>query len=251
MNENIIVCYKKVGETPLDLIKRIKRENPVHKETKMAYAGRLDPMAEGLVLLIAKEELKNFDSYLTLDKEYRAEVLFGVSTDTYDLLGLAKKEDAFTNEEFAKREIQKMEGIFKFSLPPYSSYKIKKKPLFFWAKQNRLDEIDIPERESNIYNIKVNNSHFIKKEDLQKEIEEKIGLVDGDFRQEEILKRWNIILKEIKEDLLIVDFSISCSSGCYVRSIAEELGRRVKSGAVLYSLKRERVGDYSLEDIVS
>ena len=53
----------------------------------MTYAGRLDPMASGLLIVLAGEETKNKEKYLNLDKEYLFEVLFGFKTVTYDFLG--------------------------------------------------------------------------------------------------------------------------------------------------------------------
>jgi tRNA U55 pseudouridine synthase TruB len=44
----VIHAYKERGETPLDVIKRLKNENGDLKHTPMTYAGRLDPLAEGL-----------------------------------------------------------------------------------------------------------------------------------------------------------------------------------------------------------
>ncbi len=245
MNKNIIIGYKELGETPLNLINRIKKENPDYKEEKMAYAGRLDPMAEGVVLIIKGEELKNFDSYLSLDKDYRAKILFGFSTDTYDILGLPKLKERVVSSEEAKKEIENIKGNFEFFLPPYSSYKIKKKPLFYWAKEGRLDEVEIPKKKVEVYSIIVEGVTFLNNKELEEEIIRKIGRVQGDFRQELITKEWSRLLQE-ERSYLVVDVLVSCGSGCYVRSIAHEVGERLGSGGVLLSLVRERVGDYQL-----
>ncbi len=245
MNKNIIIGYKELGETPLNLINRIKNENPDYKEERMAYAGRLDPMAEGVVLIIKGEELKNFDNYLSLDKDYRAKILFGVSTDTYDILGLPKSREKVVNPEEAKKEIENMKGDFEFFLPPYSSYKIKKKPLFYWAKEGRLDEIEIPKKKVEVYNIAVEDTSYLNNKELEGEIIRKIGKVQGDFRQELIVKEWNKLLQE-ERSYLVLDVFVSCGSGCYVRSIAHEVGERLGSGGLLLSLVRERVGDYQI-----
>lgn len=47
-----------------------------------------------------------------------------------------------------------------------------------------------------------------------------------------------------------LDFTLSCSSGTYVRSIAHELGERLGVGAHLSSLRRTRIGDFSLADAI-
>jgi tRNA pseudouridine(55) synthase len=221
--EKTIVGYKKMGISPLDLIKEIKEKNPHLQKERMAYAGRLDPMAEGVVLLVVGDELKNFDSYLNLDKEYEGKILFGFNSDTYDILGLAEKREK-VEEEIAEEILKNFVGKFSFKFPLFSSYKIKGKPLFWWTRQERLSEIEIPKKEVEIYSLDVLKKEWIKEGDLREIIISKIEKVKGDFRQDEIIKKWKDILRDNEEDYLLVDIRISCSSGCYVRSIAKEAG---------------------------
>ena len=82
-----ILLYKKIGETPLECLNRFKVENSEYESLPMTYAGRLDPMAEGLLLVLVGEECKKKEDYLYLSKEYEIEVLFGFETDTADVLG--------------------------------------------------------------------------------------------------------------------------------------------------------------------
>jgi tRNA pseudouridine(55) synthase len=244
MNEKVIVGYKRVGISPLDLIKEIKERNPHLQKERMAYAGRLDPLAEGVVLLIVGKELKKFDSYLNLSKEYRTKILFGFSSDTYDILGIAKKEEEAREEE-AEKVLDSFVGNFTFDLPPFSSYKIKGKPLFWWALQKRVHEVEVPKREVTIFSLEVLKKEWVNEEVLKEEIVSKIKKVKGNFRQEEIIERWKEILDDKKEKYLTFDLKISCSSGCYIRSIAREAGERLQSGAVVMDLQRTRVGDYT------
>jgi tRNA pseudouridine55 synthase len=243
MNEKVIVDYKRVGISPLDLIKEIKEKNPHLQKERMAYAGRLDPLAEGVVLIIVGKELKNFDSYLNLSKEYRAKILFGFSSDSYDILGIAKKEKEIREEEVEK-VFDNFVGKFTFDLPPFSSYKIKGKPLFWWALQKRIHEIELPAKEVTIFSLEILKKEWVDEEILKKEIVSKLKKIKGNFRQEEIIERWKDILDDKKEKYLTFDLRISCSSGCYVRSIAKEAGDRLQSGAVVMDLRRTRVGDY-------
>ena len=239
-----ITAYKRIGESPLDLINRLREEQPELKDEKMAYAGRLDPMAEGLVLIVIGKELKNFDHYLKMDKEYEAKMLFGFSSDTYDILGIAEKS-VFQqiNKMEVEKVLQKMEGEFNFSLPPFSSYKIRKKPLFWWALKDRLQEIQIPKKKVFIYSLDVVGREYLSAGELQKEILGKIKKVKGNFRQEEVIKRWERVFSETEreEKYLVLTVKITCSSGCYARSIAHEAGKRLKTGAVLLHLKRTRI----------
>jgi len=62
--KEILNLYKNMGETPLECLERFKVENPKWQGVPMTYAGRLDPMAKGLLLVLAGDidetEKKNF-----------------------------------------------------------------------------------------------------------------------------------------------------------------------------------------------
>ncbi|KKR79021.1 MAG: tRNA pseudouridine synthase B [Candidatus Nomurabacteria bacterium GW2011_GWA2_40_9] len=90
-NKNIILLNKKEGETPLSALSLFRDKHKIYKDIPMTYAGRLDPMASGLLIILAGEECKNKEKYLNLDKEYEFEILFGFQTDTYDILGKITK----------------------------------------------------------------------------------------------------------------------------------------------------------------
>ena len=88
---NIFNVFKPIGISPLGAIKALKEKYPELKNEKMTYAGRLDPLAEGALLILAGNAVHEKEKYLKLDKEYEGEILFGFTTDTYDILGLPKK----------------------------------------------------------------------------------------------------------------------------------------------------------------
>jgi tRNA pseudouridine55 synthase len=244
---NILNIYKPLGISPLKAIERFKNLHKEYKDLKATYAGRLDPMAEGVLLVLAGEKTKEKDEYLKLDKEYEAEILFGFETDTYDILGLLKnaKHPMFgVLKAKIKKELKKFLGKQIFSFPPFSSYKIKGKPLFAWARQGRLNEVIIPEQSVEIHNIELLDVYGIKAFELFDVIKQKTALVKGDFRQKEVLGRWRKILDKKEKAYQIARLIINCSSGTYVRTIANELGKKLKTGATLYSLKRTRVGEF-------
>src|SRR3989344_2297636 len=84
----IFELYKKEGQTPLEAMEEFRKENLEYKDQKMTYAGRLDPMAEGVLLILTGDDCKEKQKYLGLNKEYEFEILWGFQTDTYDILGL-------------------------------------------------------------------------------------------------------------------------------------------------------------------
>ncbi len=253
IDKDLFPAYKPVGISPYDLIKALKDRCPELRNQKIAYAGRLDPMAEGVVLLVKGEELKNFHDHLNYGKEYLAEILFGFSTDSYDLLGLPE----YNYKELSKKEIRKtlksFEGIYNFQLPPFSGYNLKGKPLFKWALEDRLDEVEIPEKKVEIYKLSVQEIGEIGKLELKEKINIKIKNVSGDFRQEKILNEWNRLLtgKKIKSKYSVAKIKIVCSSGCYLRSIAHQAGQKLSAGGLLLSLKRTKVGEWTIANSVS
>ncbi len=87
MQEKIKIVYKKSGQTPLDCINEAKKANSDLLRLPLTYAGRLDPLAEGVLVLLIGDECLKKDEYLKLPKEYEVTILFGFSTDTYDLMG--------------------------------------------------------------------------------------------------------------------------------------------------------------------
>jgi tRNA pseudouridine55 synthase len=147
--KEVIVLNKRQGETPLECMDRFRMRNKKYKSTKMTYAGRLDPVASGLLLVLVGEGVHKKEKYLKLNKEYRFEVLFGVSTDTYDILG---KVLEFSNLSFSRLDlIQKIKKNLKFfrgrfiqKYPIYSSKTVKGKNLFQYARNG--DVVEVPER---------------------------------------------------------------------------------------------------------
>ncbi|MCA9363758.1 hypothetical protein KC727_00880, partial [Candidatus Kaiserbacteria bacterium] len=79
---------KRIGETPLEAAERLRVTLGLSADIPLAYAGRLDPMASGKLLVLIGDECKKQEQYHTLDKEYTFEVLFGVRSDTADVLGI-------------------------------------------------------------------------------------------------------------------------------------------------------------------
>lgn len=251
--QKVIILNKKEGETPLEALEKFRAKNSEYLGLSMTYAGRLDPMASGVLIILAGEETKNKEKYLNLDKEYDFEVLFGFSTDTYDTLGkVLPHRQSLSNTKNTRqdlvfrieKELKNFKGKILQKYPMYSSRTINGKPLWLLAR-NR-EEIETPEREVNIKNIKLIKIRKIKKEKLLQNIEKRILKVGGDFRQKEIIKIWqkNLKDKNVPSALYIASFSVKCSSGTYVRSIADSLGKKLGTGALAYSIKRTKVGKY-------
>jgi tRNA pseudouridine55 synthase len=251
--QSILNLYKKPGETPLACMERFRMLNPEYAGVPMTYAGRLDPMAEGvLIVLTGKIKEATKKELLAFDKVYEFEVLWGFETDTFDALGLVTQVGKEPLRNFDKkidrllRDVQKKKTQ---TYPPYSSRTVGGKSLFTYAREGRLDEIDIPTKQIHIFSLEHIHTRHISQKKLLSEIEENISKVVGDFRQAEILETWNRSISA-EGDALISMCRAVVTSGTYVRSIAKELGDRMESGALAYSIKRTRVGPHQIEDSV-
>lgn len=254
--KKLIAIEKPIGWTPLHVIEKLKKQFPEYKDESLSYAGRLDPLAHGVLLLMVGDATKEREQYLAYPKTYEFDVLFGIETDTYDLLGIPKiNPSPFKGEGLGEGTkiiasfIQSHLGKQTQSYPPYSSKAVNGKPLFQWAKDNKLNEITIPEKEIEITSFKQMNSGTITKEQLQIRVDEAIQTVSGDFRQDEIKKAWKTLLdQETEETFVTARFRIECSSGTYVRALVHKLGKATKTSAVTLDILRTKVGEYTLEE---
>lgn len=243
MNSEVIQLYKNLGETPLECIERFRLDKPEYKETNMTYLGRLDPMAEGLMLVLAGNT-KDKDKYLSLDKTYEFEVLWGFATDTYDILGLVTNTSTMPQKLDFKME-KLLEEIREKKTQKYPIYSSKVFNKDFMKVRGKIIELDTPERGIKIFSIEHINTRLEKQEDVLDEISKKVNLVGGDFRQVEIRKGWEGVIVP-GEKVLISHFKASVSSGTFIRSLAHEMGQKLGTCALAYSIKRTRVGEYKI-----
>lgn len=248
----MLIIYKAIGLTPLQAIFKLKEKMPELSSSKLSYAGRLDPMAEGLLLILVDEENKKRREYEHFEKSYEFEVLLGFRSDTYDLLGLAeiKKAEKRISRIEINKFISKNTGEIIQQYPPYSSIKVKGKSLYWWARQNK--KVKAPKKKINIIKLELIDRCLMEKKELESIVSSRINRVEGDFRQVEILKNWRRIFEEIDNSyqFQVLKFSFSCSSGGYVRALVNDLGKDLGVGAITLSIKRTRIGDMDLDSAI-
>ncbi len=251
--KKIIPVWKPVSWTPLEAVLEFKKNIPELRNNVISYAGRLDPMAEGVLLLLVDDENKKRHEYEDLEKTYESEIILGISTDSYDGLGVIEsiKLKDVSSEEINKC-LKSFLGKQKQIYPPYSSKAVNGKSLYWWAKNKKLDEIEIPKRDIEIYSTKLLNLEKIDASYLAKNIIEKVKMIEGDFRQDEIIKNWVEFEKKNKElELIKIKIRVACSTGTYIRRIASDLGEKMEVGAFAFSIKRIKVGKFEKEDCIS
>ena len=243
--------YKPIGKTPLEMIKILEEKYPEYSNQKISYAGRLDPMAHGvLVLLVGDSENKQRREREKVDKEYDFKILFGISTDSYDILGIPKSHKDIPNIDEIEKELKKLIGKYNQKIPTFSSYRIKGKPMYLSAKKGLLEEENQPKVEREIFDLKILKYENISNTKLLKEIKERIGkIIKPDFRQDIIIPKYEKLLKAQREFLLVTIHS-HVSSGTYIRSICDDLGKSLNTGACAFEILRTRSGIHNLKDSV-
>ncbi len=245
-----ILLDKPVGLTPYQAIQLFKEQHPQHANSKISAAGRLDPMAEGLLILLVDQDNKLQASQLQHHKKYRATFLCGVSTDSYDLLGVPHQQ---TIQKYQTPNIQpalqKYTGNIQQAYPPYSAVQVNGHPLYYWARKNMLDSIDIPISNRTIISLTKEKEGALSNIYLLQYIDSVIGKIHGNYRQQSIVEAWHTLLqKDIS--LPVIQIQAECSSGTYIRSLIHSLGQEIGTPTTTLSIKRLAVGSYSLDQAI-
>lgn len=252
MENKVIIVNKRKGQTPLDVINELKNKDENLRYLPMTYAGRLDPLAEGVLIILVGDECMKKDEYNKLSKEYELTILFGFATDTYDVMGklgqiISNRSSSSFVSPLQEKLLNNFTGRFNQSYPPYSSRTVNGKPLWMWAREGKLDEIEIPSRVVFVEKIEIIGEDNISGDKLLEKIKEDIGKVSGDFRQEEILKCWGEELENESENhFKTIKLKVVCGSGVYVRGIAHELGKSLGIPSLALDIKRTKIGEFTL-----
>jgi len=178
--------------------------------SKVGHTGTLDPFASGLLLMCVGYSTRLSEYLVGLDKSYDAVALLGVSTTTEDAQGDVLDESRGW-ERLTADQVDKVLTSFQGNL--------EQVPPQFSAKKIKGVPMHRRARRGEFVDLPAQN---IKIHQL-----ELLGV-----------------------DLPIVRFRVRCSSGTYVRSLARDIGAKLKVGAHLVELRRTSVGDFSVEEAV-
>jgi tRNA pseudouridine55 synthase len=209
--DGVLVLNKPAGITSRQAVTRVAA---LAGGVKAGHAGTLDPLATG-VLLVCMGRATVLSGYLARGtKEYRAGILLGVETDTYDTEGrvVARRPTTGVTSEDVERTLRGLVGELEQVPPQYSAVKYDGKPLYSYARSGR--HVEVPAR-----------TVFVESMDLVSMRREPYGTV--------------------------ADVDIVCGPGTYVRSLAHDLGSSLGCGACVAALVRTRSGRYELHDAAS
>jgi len=217
--DGVLVIDKSSGMTSHDVVARARH---ILHERRIGHSGTLDPFASG-VLVIMLGKATRLSQFLTgVDKEYEAIIRLGYSTDTGDrtgtrLLGPAAEVRHWTEQEI-EAALQSLRGEIDQVPPMYSAKKVDGKKLYELARRG--ETVDRKPVRVCIYEFAaIRPEGQLIKDNL-----------DGTF-----------------------DFHarVSCSSGTYVRTLAEDFGKRLYVGAHLAELRRTRVGNLTIDQAIT
>lgn len=258
--EKYIVLDKAVGQTPLEVTENWRQTRPDLEGVPLAYAGRLDPMASGQLLVLIGEECKKQTEYHHLDKEYVVEVLFGISSDSGDVLGIVEEvERSSISEQDLEVVVSSFVGTIEFPYPVFSAKTVQGKPLHTWAMENRLHEITIPTRTSEIYSIAMNDFRSLPRQELVAQTLSKIELIPpvtdvrkalgNDFRRPDVRQAWDTINKSGSpaDEFYIAKITCICSSGTYMRTLCEYIAQKLGTKGLAFSIHRSTIGTFDKE----
>lgn len=151
--QGAIIVNKAPDMTSRDVINILNKK---FNTKSIGHTGTLDPIAEGVLVCLIGKYTKLTDILINHDKEYIASFKLGILTDTLDITGKILKEEKIN---LTKEEIQKtilsFKGTYNQEVPIYSAVKINGKKLYEYARNN--EEITLPKREVNIYDIELLN----------------------------------------------------------------------------------------------
>lgn len=135
MLNGIINIYKEAGFTSHDVVAKMRG---ICKQKKIGHTGTLDPDAVGVLPVCLGSGTKLCDMLTDKDKEYEAELLLGVITDTQDTSGqvLERREVTAAQEEIVQ-VIQGFQGTYQQIPPMYSALKVDGKKLYELARAGK------------------------------------------------------------------------------------------------------------------
>ena len=202
----IVLINKEKNCTSRDVVNQVSK---ILKTKKIGHTGTLDPIATGVLVLCIGKATKLVEVITSYDKEYEAEVILGIKTDTKDITGkILKKEKAIISKENIEECLKKMIGTYNQTVPIYSAVKINGKKLYEYARNN--EEIELPKRKVTIKELKLISDITYEKEKTK--------------------------------------FKIKChvSKGTYIRSLIEDIATNLNTIGTMENLKRTKQGNFQI-----
>lgn len=213
--DGIIPLWKERGMTSHDCVFKVRK---ILKMKKVGHGGTLDPNVDGILPICVGKGTKLLDLLHEQPKTYFGEITLGKATTTEDSDGevIAQKEvtTPLSTEEIDAM-MQQMTGPLVQVPPMYSAVKVNGKRLYEYARAGI--EVERPERHIMIYEFKRMNTPV--------------------YDEEAKTQTWN--------------FTVTCSKGTYVRTLAVDLGQNLGFPAYMSRLTRLQSGGFTPKEAVT
>ncbi len=215
--------------------------------TLSSHTGTLDPMAGGVVIVLLGEERFKKYEYAHWLKTYEFEVIFGVSTDSYDALGYITEKDG---KNPTRTDIDKILpsfiGSYSQHVPMYSAVKVKGRKLFERARNGEIIS-KTPVKKGEILKLKLIKYEKVGWASCIKRILAGLRKIEGDFRQEGIIGQWEGFLADLPagKKTVRVKFRAEMTKGLYVRTLSQDICKKLGCRGFVYTLIRTKNGSYT------
>jgi tRNA pseudouridine55 synthase len=208
--DGVLIVSKPSGPTSHDVVSVVRRRLG---ERRVGHAGTLDPMAEGVLVLLLGRATRLAEYISGHDKEYEAGLLLGIATDTQDVEGaiVSEASAADVTEESLSAAIEGFRGKISQVPPMYSAVKVDGTRLYRMAREGKTVE---------------RQPRAVTVRDL--------ALVSFSAGE-----RARAALK------------CTVSAGCYIRTLCADIGERLGVGGCMESLVRTASGPFLLKDAVA
>lgn len=145
-----ILVNKKRDMTSFDVVSKISKLFGIKK---VGHTGTLDPLAEGLMVILLGKSTRLSLDITSKYKEYIAGVYLGYETDTYDITGKTTKVKEVPKNIDIEKTLSTYNKTYMQEVPIYSAVKVNGKKLYEYARQNL--EVSLPKKEVTIKDIKL------------------------------------------------------------------------------------------------
>jgi tRNA pseudouridine55 synthase len=259
-----VLIDKPSGPTSHDVVAKLRKITGVKK---IGHSGTLDPIASGLLIVgIGRDATKRLGEFLKMDKEYVAKIHLGAVSDTFDREGVVKEQKCSIPEDKRSHlNIPKEERPRNFRISCLTD------KLACWRGR----EGNLPDGKAGSPKTAFSNSllKFVVKLKIKKVLKKFVGEIKqvppifsakkiGGKKMYELARKGievkpkAVKIKIYKIKLLDYEWpflEIKCkvSSGTYIRSLANDIGKALGCGGYLEELRRTKIDKYIVEDAVN
>ncbi|MCL2615720.1 MAG: tRNA pseudouridine(55) synthase TruB [Dehalococcoidia bacterium] len=148
----ILNINKTSGPTSFAVVACVRRLTGV---SKVGHGGTLDPLASGVLPIFLGQATRLSEYLMQYHKTYRARIMLGVTTDSYDVEGAVTGRGDFSavTREVVERAIEHFRGEISQTPPEYSALKYKGQPLYKLAREGR--KVELQSRLVSIYRLEL------------------------------------------------------------------------------------------------